>query len=125
MSDQKDILGSIIVTTVVIGLFLFGLYAIFFMGKPGYVDIKYRDDPVDVSSSSFEALENTDKTVKGAWYDSEEGYLVINLSGTYYHYCEMPSGEWNEFKLASEPYTYYENNLRGEYDCRVNRVPEY
>ena len=100
------------------------LYFLFFSNS-GYVNVKYRDDKVNVSTSKFESLDKSDSTVKGAWYDRSNEYLVIKLSGTYYHYCGMPSSAWSGFRSASSLYGYYQDDIKGQFDCRVNPVPSY
>ena len=101
------------------------LYWLFFSPSSGYVNVKYRDDKVNVAASNFTALDRSDATVKGAWYDSGNEYMVIKLGGTYYHYCGMPSGAWSGFKAASSPYGYYQDDIKGNFDCRENPVPRY
>lgn len=101
------------------------LYFIFFSSGSGYVKIKYRDDKVNISRSNFEPLDKSDSTVKGAWYDSSNEYMVIKLSGTYYHYCGMPISAWGDFKIASSPYEYYQDGIKGSFDCRENPIPRY
>jgi hypothetical protein len=101
------------------------LYFVFFSSSPGYVKVKYRDDKVNIAAENFEPLGETDSTVKGAWYDSSESYMVIKLSGTYYHYCGMPSSVWSSFKTTSSLYDHYQTSIKGNYDCRINPVPSY
>lgn len=101
------------------------LYFLFLSPSSGYVTVKYRDDKVDISATNFEPLNKSDSTVKGAWYDSSNEYMVIKLGSTYYHYCGMPSSEWGGLKTASSPYEYYQDNVKGNFDCRVNPVPSY
>jgi len=101
------------------------LFFLFFSSSSGYVKIKYRDDKVNISASNFEPLDKSDSTVKGAWYDNGNEYMVIKLSGTYYHYCGMPSSTWSGFKSTSSPYEYYQDSIKGNFDCRVNPVPRY
>lgn len=101
------------------------LYFLFLSPSSGYVSVKYRDDKVDISSNNFESLDESDSTVKGAWYDSSNEYMVIKLGSTYYHYCGMPSSVWSEFKTTSSPYVYYQDSVKGSFDCRVNPVPRY
>ena len=81
------------------------LYAIFASPGSDYVNVKYRDDKVNISASNFEPLNKSDSTVKGAWYDSSNEYMVIKLSGTYYHYCGMPNSAWRDFSSASSLYS--------------------
>ena len=101
------------------------LYFLFFSAGSGYVKVKYRDDKVDVSASNFTLLDKTDATVKGAWYDSGNEYMIIKLGSTYYHYCGMPSSAWRDFSSASSPYRAYQDDIKGNFDCRVNPVPSY
>ena len=101
------------------------LYFLFFASSSGYVKIKYRDDKVNISASNFEPLNKSDSTVKGAWYDSGNQYMVIKLGGTYYHYCGMPSSAWRNFSSSSSLYSAYQDDIKGNFDCRVNPVPSY
>lgn len=101
------------------------LYFLFFSSGSGYVKVKYRDDKVDVSASNFTPLNKTDATVKGVWYDGNNEYMVIQLGDTYYHYCGMPSSAWGNFSSASSPYRAYQDDIKGNFDCRVNPVPRY
>ncbi len=101
------------------------LYFLFFSSTSGYVKVKYRNDKVNIAAENFEPLADTDSTVKGAWFDSSESYMVIKLSGTYYHYCGIPSSAWSGFKVTSSLYSYYQTSIKGNYDCRINPVPSY
>ena len=101
------------------------LYFLFFSPSSCYVKVKYRDDKVNVAASNFTALDKSDATVKGAWYDSSNEYMIIKLSDTYYHYCGMPSSAWRDFSSASSLYRAYQSNIKGNFDCRVNPVPSY
>lgn len=107
---------------IIIGGAIF--YFLFFHNS-GYVKIKYRDDKVNISANNFEPLNESDSTVKGAWYDSSEDYMVIKLGSTYYHYCGMPSGVWYGLKSSTHLYSYYQEEIKGNFDCRVFSVPEY
>jgi len=91
-----------------------------------YVSVKYRDDPVNIAAPAFEYL-NTSKSsfVRGAWYDSGDQYMVINLSGTYYHYCDMPNSTWRTFRGADSFGSTYNRIIKGRYDCRSGYVPDY
>lgn len=50
-----------------------------------YVDVKYRDTPVNVAASQFEYL-NTDIStfIDGAWYDKQNKYMIIKLNEVYF-----------------------------------------
>jgi len=91
-----------------------------------YVAIKYRDTSVDINAAYFEHLNTAGSSfVRGAWYDQDNQYMIINLSGTYYHYCCMPKKVWNDFKKADSYGAFYNKNIKEKYDCRQCKVPEY
>lgn len=94
--------------------------------RSNYVSIKYRSDKVDIENTRFEYLNTSSSSlVNGAWYDDSNNYMVINLNGTYYHYCGLPINIWKDFGSASSFGTYYNSNIKGNYDCRYNPVPVY
>ena len=89
-----------------------------------FVDVKYRDDDVDIAD--LEALDTSSSSlVRGAWYDDDNDYMVINLSGTYYHYCGLSDSKWDGFSSADSFGSYYNKHLKGNFDCRYNYVPNY
>jgi len=126
MTQRKDNYSWVyIALAVLIGVAI--LYAIFSSSSSssGYVSIKYRDDKVNVSASNFEPLDKSDSTVKGAWYDSGNEYMVIKLGSIYYHYCGMPSNVWSGFKSSASLDEYYQQDIKGNFDCREHPVPSY
>lgn len=91
-----------------------------------YQYIKYRDEMVDLAHNRWEYLDTSKSSwINGAWYDSVEDYMIIDLSGTKYQYCGLQDNIWNRFKNASSFGTDYNSYIKGSYDCRVNNVPEY
>jgi len=90
------------------------------------VTIKYRDDQVDLANPDFEYLDTSGSSfVRGAWYDSDNQYMVIKLNDTYYHYCDMPISAWDSFGSASSFGSHYRSHIKGNYDCRQGYVPDY
>ncbi len=84
--------------------------------EPKLVDVKYCDEPVDIAL--FEELDTSKSSwVRGAWYDAENEYMVINLSGTYYHYCSLPLSIWEDFKSASSFGSEFNKNIKGKFAC--------
>lgn len=93
---------------------------------PVYVTVAYRSDPVDIAHPAFEYLDTSGSSlVRRAWYDDDTGYMVINLNGTYYHYCGMPISAWFAFGDAASFGSYYNSSIQGRYDCRSGFVPDY
>lgn len=94
--------------------------------KANYIDVKYRDTPINIADSRFEYL-NTDISsfIRGAWYDWDYQYMVIRLEETYYHYCGLPPAIWEEFKKTESFGRFYNQAIKGNYDCREAYIPDY
>jgi KTSC domain len=92
------------------------------------VDVKYRGvvdlKPFicsDTPRSSF---------IQRVCYDSAQNYMLINLRGTYYHYCELPKATFDAFVTAPSMGQFYNQQIKGTgsdgpYDCRTHKVPTY
>jgi hypothetical protein len=92
------------------------------------VDVKYRGlvdlrtfACSDITRSSF---------IERVCYDKAQSYMLINLRGTYYHYCELPSAILDAFMAAPSMGQFYNRNIKGTgldgpFDCRTHKVPEY
>lgn len=89
-----------------------------------YITIKYRDTLVDVSN--FETF-NTSKSsfIEKAYYDKSNQYLILNLSWTYYHWCEVPEYIRKEFKKSDSLWKYYNKYIKWDNDCRLWYIPQY
>ncbi|MGY4160207.1 MULTISPECIES: KTSC domain-containing protein [unclassified Bradyrhizobium] len=91
------------------------------------VDVKYRGAVdlkpfacTDIARSSF---------IQRVCYDKAQSYMLINLRGTYYHYCELPPAVLDAFLAAPSMGQFYNQNIKGTgadgpYDCRTHRVPK-
>jgi len=90
------------------------------------VDVKYRGS---VKLDTFECADvNRSSVIRRVCYDQKGPYLPLNLSGTYYHYCEVPSFLVTEPLSARSMGAYYGSSIKGKgemgpIDCRVKRVP--
>jgi hypothetical protein len=87
------------------------------------VYVKYRGevdlnafDCTDIARSSF---------INRVCYDQRNKYMLISLNGTYYHYCEIDAGTVSSLLNAHSMGAFYNANIKGDFDCRKNRVPEY
>jgi hypothetical protein len=63
-------------------------------------------------------------------YDKPQGYMLINLRGVYYHYCELPAATFDAFLAAPSMGQFYNLRIKGTgsdgpFDCRNHRVPNY
>ena len=93
------------------------------------INVKYRSpQKLTLCSDVFSQLPNSSGTVREAFYDSLRSYMIVNLNGTNYHYCRFPSDAWRKWSSTLNKYAFYERDIRGNYDCRLNSggdVPEY
>jgi hypothetical protein len=92
------------------------------------VGVKYHG-PVDLKT--FECRDiNRSSFIQRVCYDKAQSYMVINLKGTYYHYCELPPATFDNLMGAPSMGQFYNQNIKGAgpdgpYDCRTHRVPTY
>lgn len=89
------------------------------------ITVKYRNGTVDLNSGDFEYFPTSSSFVNGLWYDQSNQYMIILLNSTYYHYCGLPLSEWRSFKSSDSFGTYYNQRIKGNYDCRQGYVPSY
>jgi hypothetical protein len=92
------------------------------------VNVKYRGSVdlkpftcADTPQSSF---------IQRVCYDKTQSYMLINLRGTYYHYCELPPATFDAFMGAPSMGEFYNQNIKGSgsdgpYDCRTHKIPQY
>jgi hypothetical protein len=92
------------------------------------VDVKYRG-PVDLKT--FECRETPRSSfIQRVCYDKPQSYMIINLRGVNYHYCELPPATFDGLMGARSMGQFYNQNIKGSgsdgpYDCRTHRVPSY
>lgn len=92
-----------------------------------WVEVAYRETAVNLGADSVVrlALEPTGD-VESAWWDSVGQYLVINLNGTNYHYCDFDGDDVQALVSADDVGVHYQELVRGTHDCRdLGNVPEY
>jgi hypothetical protein len=87
------------------------------------VDVKYRGK---VDLAPFTCLAVTRSSfIQRVCYDHANEYMLISLNGTYYHYCEIDGGTVSALMTAESMGRYYNSSIKGRFDCRTHRVPEY
>ena len=86
------------------------------------VNVEYRGpvdltpfDCTDVSLSSF---------IKRVCYDTPHHYMVIALRNQWYHYCRIDNDTVQALLNADSMGRYYNETIRGNFDCRQGGVPE-
>lgn len=104
---------------------LFTLALCTFSSKTGAetVIVKYRG-PVELSHFDCQDVSRS-AVVKRLCYDAKEKYVVVNLTGTYYHYCGVPASTVDAWKRSPSMGAFYNAEVKGRFDCRNSRVPTY
>jgi hypothetical protein len=87
------------------------------------VDVKYQGK-VDLDSFDCSPVK-TSSLVKRLCYDAARLYVVVRLKETYYHYCAVDPETVTLWRAAPSLGRYYIKNVKGgQFDCRVNGVPD-
>jgi hypothetical protein len=85
--------------------------------------------PVDLMT--FECRDTPRSTVvQRVCYDLGRSYMIINVKGAYYRYCELPPATFNELMAAPSMGQFYNVNISGpssyrRFDCETYRAPKY
>jgi len=87
------------------------------------VDVKYRG-PVDLAPFQCETIARS-SFIERVCYDAANTYMLINLNGTWYHYCEIDKGTVDALLGAESMGRYFNAAIKGRFDCRTHRVPTY
>lgn len=88
--------------------------------------VKYRTTPIDISSEHFKELKlKSSSVVNRIVFDKGNRYLLVQLNQTFYHYCGVPEHIVDTWQHATSLGTFYNVNIKGNYDCRESVVPEY
>ena len=84
------------------------------------INVKYHDGIVDLSNGQFHSYSlKYSSVVKEIFYNSSNRYLIVNLNGTYYQYCDIPSNVVDNWISAPSLGKFYIGRIKGEYDCRT------
>jgi hypothetical protein len=87
------------------------------------VYVKYRGD---VDLKSFDCAGVTRSSfITRVCYDRRNEYMLISLNGTFYHYCEIDAGTVSSLLNAPSMGRFFNQNVKGHYDCRIHRMPEH
>lgn len=106
-----------------IAVFASTLLLVFGQATAETVDVKYQG-PVDLAPFTCQTVTHS-TLVQRVCYDSREQYMIINLRGTYYHYCEIDAGTVAQLLTAQSMGRFYNAAIKGRFDCRTRRIPQY
>ena len=92
------------------------------------VTVKYRG-PVPLDTLRCTSVDRC-SFIERVCYDAAQEYMIILLTGTYYHYCEIGQGTADALLGAESMSRYFQANIKGcgsdgPFDCRTRKLPAY
>ena len=87
------------------------------------VYVKARGE-VDLTPFRCENIARSEN-VKRLCYDERESYVLVSLKGIWYHFCGVPSATVSGWKRAASKGRYYNDMIRGNFDCSAASAPAY
>jgi KTSC domain len=87
------------------------------------VRVKYRG-PVSLAPFKCDAVTRS-SFIERVCYDAANLYMLIDLTGAWYHYCEIDAGTVSNLMAADSMGRFYDQSIKGRFDCRTLRVPHY
>jgi len=91
--------------------------------EPEVVTVKYRG-PVSLAPFKCDAITRS-SFIERVCYDASNSYMLIDLNGAWYHYCEIDAGTVSNLMAADSMGRFYNQSIKGRFDCRTHRVPHY
>jgi KTSC domain len=85
------------------------------------VNVKYRG-PVNLATFKCDTIARS-SFIQRVCYDEKNAYMLINLSGAWYHYCEIGQGMVSSLLAAESMGRFYNVSIKGNFDCRTHHVP--
>lgn len=102
-----------------------------FLAFSGTAQAQEEHESVDVKYHGAVSLENFDcfalkpsSLVKRVCYHHANSHLLVNLQGTFYHYCAVPDDLVFAFVNADSLGSFYRDKIKGQnHDCRMHGLP--
>jgi len=81
------------------------------------VYVKSRGE-VDLAPFQCESIPaRNSPNVRRICYDADRQYVLVSLSGVWYHYCGVPPATVSEWRRSSSKGRYYNDHIRSGFDC--------
>ena len=61
--------------------------------------------------------------VRRICYDASRQYVLVSLSGVWYHYCGVPPATVSEWRRSASKGRYYNDHIRSGFDCTPTEAP--
>ncbi len=78
---------------------------------------------VDLAPFQCETIAHS-PNVRRICYDGRHQYALVSLNGVWYRYCGVPSATMGEWKRSLSKGRYYNDRIRGNFDCTVSAVDQ-
>jgi KTSC domain len=85
--------------------------------------LKYRG-PVSLAPFACEAITRS-SFIERVCYNAKNACMLIDLKGTWYHYCEIDQETVSGLLEAESMGRFYNQSIKGNFDCRTHRIPAY
>jgi hypothetical protein len=86
------------------------------------VFVKYRGM---VDLAPFSCTGTVSSLVQRICYDARNSYMLIDLNGTFYHYCRIDQGTVNGLLTADSKGRFYNTSIKGRFDCRAGGIASF
>ena len=81
------------------------------------VYVKARGE-VDLAPFQCETIAaNNSPNVRRICYDANRRYVLVSLSGVWYHYCGVPPATVSEWRRSASKGRFYNDHIRSGFDC--------
>ena len=85
--------------------------------------VKARGD-VDLTPFQCETIAaRNSPNVRRICYDANRQYVLVSLSGVWYHYCGVPPATVSEWRRSNSKGRYYNDHIRSGFDCTPAEAP--
>jgi hypothetical protein len=91
--------------------------------NPEVVIVRYRG-PVSLAAFNCDAVTRS-SFIDRVCYDKPNSYMLIDIRGTWYHYCEIDADTVSNLMAADSMGRFYNQSIKARFDCRTHRVPHY
>ena len=88
------------------------------------VTVKYRKGAC-VPLEKLDCKATVSSFINQLCYDEKNGYMLLLLKETWYHYCDIPKDEVNCFLSAELLGRFYNQEIKGKFGCQGLSVPTY
>ena len=87
-----------------------------YFNKDKVIYVKYKGNVM--INENYEYFSKYSSFIGDNYYYKNKKYLIMELSDTYYNYCDFPNYLWLEYKKTKSLGRFYNKNIKGKYGCK-------